>query len=214
MQLELALKKTWRCALMALAGWSAAASGWAAEAAETAVPSAQMATCGKPEYPKESIAKAEEGTVVMKFLIGTDGTVRRSAIVTSSGYRALDVAAAEALQRCHFKPGIRNGEPAEAWAPVAYVWTLDTKSVTVPTLSAPPQALDPAQQAALYRDQALQGDTSAQVKLGLLYLSGRGVEKNDSEAAGWILKAAQHGYARAEMNLGLLYQSGRGVPRD
>src|SRR5476649_2807318 len=161
------------------------------------------------------------GTVVLAFLIGTDGTVKRSEIKKSSGFPALDTAAVEALRLCHFKPGLKDGQPLEVWAPVAYVWSLGTRSVVppgvppvVPLAQNVPPYESPVAQAARYRQQALKDDACAQVNLGLIYLSGRGVKKSDTEAAGWFLKAAQHGNARGEMNLGLLYQSGRGVAQD
>src|SRR5476649_129857 len=128
-RMELTLKRAMRWALMAVSGLSAA-SAWAEQ--ETVAPVAQMATCGKPEYPRESIDKVQEGTVVLAFLIGTDGTVKRSEIKKSSGFPALDTAAVEALRLCHFKPGLKDGQPLEVWAPVAYVWSLGTRSVVPP----------------------------------------------------------------------------------
>jgi protein TonB len=82
-------------------------------------------TCAKPEYPKNSQRNEETGTVVLQFLIGSDGGVKESKIQKSSGFRDLDRAAQSALGRCRFKPGIVDGHPQEGWTSVQYVWTLD-----------------------------------------------------------------------------------------
>ncbi|MGZ3184807.1 MAG: energy transducer TonB [Telluria sp.] len=82
-------------------------------------------TCAKPEYPKNSQRNEETGTVVLRFLISAEGTVKQSQIEKSSGFRDLDRAAQSALGRCRFKPGIVDGHPQESWTSVQYVWTLD-----------------------------------------------------------------------------------------
>jgi TPR repeat protein len=63
---------------------------------------------------------------------------------------------------------------------------------------------------------AAQGNVSAQVDLGTLYSSGRGVPLNDAEALMWYRRAAEKGWAEAETKLGAgaAYYSGRGVKRD
>lgn len=64
------------------------------------------------------------------------------------------------------------------------------------------------------RDRADQGDPEAQSDLGVLYLQGRGVGRDDAEAARWFQRAADQGYAPAQQTLGALYAFGRGVPVD
>ena len=49
---------------------------------------------------------------------------------------------------------------------------------------------------------------------GLNAAAGRGVAKDDAEAAKWFRIAADQGYAPAENNLGFLYSEGRGVKKD
>lgn len=51
-----------------------------------------------------------------------------------------------------------------------------------------------------------------ELKIGLSYVRGDGVPKDDIKAATWIRKAAQHGDAEAQTTLGVLYSKGRGVP--
>jgi len=58
------------------------------------------------------------------------------------------------------------------------------------------------------------GMPNAQLMIGLKYLSGDGVAKNDGEAAKWIARSATSGNAVAEYWLGSLYQHGRGVAAD
>jgi len=47
-----------------------------------------------------------------------------------------------------------------------------------------------------------------------MYFSGRGVARDDAEAASWYRKAAEQGLAVAQNNLGRMYELGRGVERD
>jgi protein TonB len=61
----------------------------------------------------------------MQFLIGIDGKVKKAKLIKSSGSPDLDDAAMSALQLCRFTPGKLDGQPAEAWTIVQYVWTLE-----------------------------------------------------------------------------------------
>ena len=60
-------------------------------------------------------------------------------------------------------------------------------------------------------ERAEQGDAIAQNELGSRYYAGRGVKRDDAEAARWIRLAAAQGYAPAQYNLGLLHFRNRGV---
>ena len=80
--------------------------------------------CRKPEYPSVSRRMEETGTVVLNFLIGTDGKVAESRVETSSGHPRLDEAAREAMSLCKFKPGTVDGKPEQTWARIKYTWTL------------------------------------------------------------------------------------------
>ena len=64
------------------------------------------------------------------------------------------------------------------------------------------------------RQEAKQGDPSAQFKLGVMYDKGEGVLKDDAEAARWFRLAAERGHASAQLNLGVMYYQGRGVLKD
>ena len=55
---------------------------------------------------------------------------------------------------------------------------------------------------------------TAQFALGMCYLEGRYVSKNEAEALEWLHKSAQKGFAPAQWMLGNLYTDGVGVPQD
>lgn len=61
---------------------------------------------------------------------------------------------------------------------------------------------------------AEQGDSNAQINLGLMYSFGSGLPKDYVKAAKWFLKAAEQGEAAAQFNLGGMYLRGEGVPQD
>jgi hypothetical protein len=66
----------------------------------------------------------------------------------------------------------------------------------------------------LYQESAESGDSDAQYKLGLLYLTGNGALQDFAEAAKWLKLAAEQGYALAQYELGLIYRTGYGLASD
>ena len=54
----------------------------------------------------------------------------------------------------------------------------------------------------------------AQINLFNMYGLGKGVRRDEAEAARWLRKAAEQGDAYSEYNLGILYFDGRGVSKD
>ena len=66
----------------------------------------------------------------------------------------------------------------------------------------------------LGRPVADQGDSRAQSLLGLIYLNGRGVQRNDPEAMKWYRRAADQGDADAQVRIGDMYFEGRAVAQD
>jgi TPR repeat protein len=88
-------------------------------------------------------------------------------------------------------------------------------------------ALDPMQEGArhfqnadypaalsAWRPLADQGNPVAQNNLGILYLDGKGVKQNTSEAVRYLSLSAASGSSLGQNNLGGLYREGKGVPRD
>lgn len=64
------------------------------------------------------------------------------------------------------------------------------------------------------RQQAEKGNPKAQNNLGLMYLQGRGVAQNYSEAMKWYRKAAEQGLDVAQDSLGVMYGNGQGVAQN
>lgn len=83
----------------------------------------EVVTKVNPTYPPQ--AGRESGTVIVRALVGTDGTVTETKIANS--IPRLDAAAVEAVRRWRFKPGTSKGQPVPAW-------------VTVPVSFEPPPA--------------------------------------------------------------------------
>ena len=81
--------------------------------------------CALPNYPPSAARNGETGTTTLALLVGIDGRVSSARIEHSSGSRALDRAALNALSLCKFKPATSNGAPEAGWAQIAYVWKLD-----------------------------------------------------------------------------------------
>jgi protein TonB len=106
-----------------LAAVTLALAAGAAAAAEVAA-TFDPAKC-KAEYPKASLMNEEQGTVTMSFLVSADGSVIESKLEKTSGFKNLDKAALKSLAACKFKPGTKDGAPAQTWAKVDYAWKLD-----------------------------------------------------------------------------------------
>lgn len=67
---------------------------------------------------------------------------------------------------------------------------------------------------ASWRPLAVQGNPVAQNNLGIMYLDGKGVPQNMSEAVRYLSLSAAAGSSLGQNNLGGLYRDGKGVPRD
>lgn len=68
-----------------------------------------------------------------------------------------------------------------------------------------------AQTFAELEQKAKKGDAAAQVTLGEIYMTGKGVKRNLDEGASWFLKAAAQGDKQAKYYLGLCFSYGWGV---
>jgi TPR repeat protein len=65
-----------------------------------------------------------------------------------------------------------------------------------------------------WRPLAEKGDAKAQYSIGVMYFEGKGVPKNEEEAAKWQRLAAEQGFVFAQHHMGYAYEYGKGVPRD
>ena len=111
-----------RC-LRLIAALALSGASFAVAAAETPA-SFDPKNC-KAEYPKASLMNEEQGTVSMAFLVNADGSVADSKLEKTSGFKNLDKAAIKSLSACKFKPGTKDGAPAQTWTKVDYAWKLD-----------------------------------------------------------------------------------------
>lgn len=70
-----------------------------------------------------------------------------------------------------------------------------------------------AEAAKWFEEAAGQGNTGAQVNIGVMYKIGQGVERNYGRAAQWFTLAAHKGDSQAQYNLAIAYRDGQGVPQ-
>ncbi len=105
---------------------------------------------------------------------------------------------------------------------MAKTWTPENMS---PVKQAVKQAVKPAPKPAMkekgkpaairqLKVLAAKGNTGAQVRLGDLYLTGKGVFKNGSLAATWYQRAAEKGNALGQYKLAIMYLNGVHLPLD
>lgn len=62
--------------------------------------------------------------------------------------------------------------------------------------------------------QADLGDAKAELRVGYMYNTGKGIERDAEEAVRWYTRAAMQGNAEAEYGLGNIYLFGQGVAKD
>lgn len=69
----------------------------------------------RPPYPPLSKRLGEQGRVVLRVRIETDGSASQAEIQRSSGFDRLDQTALQTVLRWRFVPGKRNGVPEAMW---------------------------------------------------------------------------------------------------
>ncbi len=76
-----------------------------------------------PVYPPISKRLGEQGRVLVRVLIGADGTPQKAELKRSSGFDRLDRSALEYVMKCRYVPGKVGGVPQAMWyeAPVSFV---------------------------------------------------------------------------------------------
>lgn len=77
----------------------------------------------KPPYPRLSKKLNEQGTVVMRVLIGSNGEPMKAEIGKSSGFDRLDESAATTVMKWRYVPGKRGGVAEAMWfnVPINFV---------------------------------------------------------------------------------------------
>jgi periplasmic protein TonB len=78
-----------------------------------------------PPYPPIAKRLGESGRVVVRALVGADGSVQRVELRTSSGFERLDQIALDTVQRWRFKPSTRGGVAESMWVNVPIDFKLD-----------------------------------------------------------------------------------------
>jgi protein TonB len=68
-----------------------------------------------PPYPKMSLSNQEEGTVMLRVLVQSDGTAGDVQVKTSSGYALLDKSARTTVRGWRFNPTTLDGKPVAQW---------------------------------------------------------------------------------------------------
>jgi len=79
----------------------------------------------KPPYPPISKRMGEQGKVVIRTLIGTDGVAQDATIHQSSGFDRLDQAALATARRWRYVPGKRAGVAEAMWFNVPFNFVLE-----------------------------------------------------------------------------------------
>lgn len=88
--------------------------------------------CVGPDYPSASKRLEEEGTVTLRYLVGTDGKVISAEVEKSSGFKRLDEAARSALVKCQFKPVLEDGVPVQRVSKQNYTFRLENAAKISP----------------------------------------------------------------------------------
>lgn len=78
-----------------------------------------------PPYPRVSKRMGEQGTVLIRVFINTEGRAEKAEVRTSSGYARLDDTALNTVQAWRFVPGQRDGVPEAMWFNVPIRFVLD-----------------------------------------------------------------------------------------
>jgi protein TonB len=76
-----------------------------------------------PDYPEIARASQLEGTVIVKVLVGPDGSVMDAAVIQGV-HPLLDRAAIDAARRCKFTPGKQRNIPVKAWMAIPFRFRL------------------------------------------------------------------------------------------
>ena len=79
------------------------------------IPASYSATNIKPAYPSMSKRLNEQGTVILRVLVKSDGTASNVEVKSSSGFPRLDQAAIDAVQTWRFNPATIDGKAVEEW---------------------------------------------------------------------------------------------------
>ena len=78
----------------------------------------------KPKYPEVARMAQVEGTVIVKVLVGPDGSVQQAQVIQSV-HPLVNKAALEAAYKCKFIPGKQRNIPVKAWMALPFNFRLN-----------------------------------------------------------------------------------------
>ncbi len=84
----------------------------------------QILQWAKPFYPEMARRASIEGTVLVKVLVGPDGSVR-DAVLIQGVNPLLDKEALIAARKCKFSPGKQRNIPVKAWMALPFKFSLN-----------------------------------------------------------------------------------------
>jgi protein TonB len=85
-------------------------------------------TNAKPNYPSMSKRLSEQGTVILRVQVKSDGTAGAVEVKSSSGFPRLDQAAIDAVKTWRFNPATNDGKPVDEWYPAPFTFKLQSSS--------------------------------------------------------------------------------------
>lgn len=92
-----------------------------------------------PTYPAAAQDAGEQGDVVLGIYVGANGHPTKLHLIQSSGYKDLDLAAAEGVLNWHYVPANRDGDPVSDWMPLTVHYELPKPVQKPQPASAPSQ---------------------------------------------------------------------------
>ncbi len=72
----------------------------------------------EPQFPLQARKNHWSGKVVIKAVLDETGKVTRCTVLESSGHKALDDAAIQAIMQWKYSPGKKDGKAVKTWVPV------------------------------------------------------------------------------------------------
>ena len=78
----------------------------------------------RPDYPKGSRQRGEQGDVVVEMMVNPQGEVDEATVVSSSGFVELDEAALRAVRFAKFTPARSGGETVASIARITLAFKL------------------------------------------------------------------------------------------
>ena len=126
-------------ALVLAAAWIPAQQASAATPSYYAPPKFKIQI--KPNYPESARAARETGTVVVKVLVATNGSIKQVSIGKSSGHKDLDAEVLRVAKLSSYYPATRDGKATTAFYDFSYSFTLAGLSENAAAQSASAQKL-------------------------------------------------------------------------